>query len=303
MNGNARTRLARWTRSSEVVSAWILIAPLAVLYAIFFAAPMVLATIESFTATTQSGLGLGAATRQFAGFDNYVSALSDKGVRDGFVRVFLIGIIQVPVMLILATFFALLFDAGIVWGKKFFQAAIFLPHAIPGVIAALLWGALYLPQVSPIVRALRSLGIPADFLHEDVVLFSIMNMTTWEWTGYNMIIIFAALQAIPKEILESARMDGAAGTTVALRIKLPLVIPALVVTLLFSVIGSLQQFAGPAVLRGITNNVDSRFTPNLAVYNLAMNEGQPGTAAALALIVALLAFVMAGLVLQIRERA
>ncbi|MGP5626712.1 carbohydrate ABC transporter permease [Brachybacterium alimentarium] len=303
MSANTRTGATLSARSSEALSAWILIVPLAVLYAVFFAAPIALATVESFTTTTQSGLGLGATTRRFAGVDNYVSALSDAGIRDGFGRVFLIGIIQVPVMLVLATFFALLFDAGIVWGKKFFQAAIFLPHAIPGVIAALLWGALYLPQVSPIVRALRSLGIPADFLHEDVVLFSIMNMTTWEWTGYNMIIIFAALQAIPKEILESARMDGASGTKVALRIKLPLIIPALVVTLLFSVIGSLQQFAGPAVLRGITNNVDSRFTPNLAVYNLAMNEGQPGTAAALALIVALLAFVMAGLVLQIRERA
>lgn len=302
MSVNARTASSLSTRSSEALSAWILIAPLAVLYAVFFAAPIVLATVESFTATTQSGLGLGDATRRFAGFDNYVSALSDARIRDGFGRVFLIGLIQVPVMLGLATFFALLFDAGIVWGKKFFQAAIFLPHAIPGVIAALLWGALYLPQVSPIVRGLRSLGVQADFLHENIVLFSIMNITTWEWTGYNMIIIFAALQAIPKEILESARMDGGSGTTIALRIKLPLVIPALVVTLLFSVIGALQQFAGPAVLGGMTNSVDSRFTPNLAVYNLAMSEGQPGIAAALALIVALLAFVMAGLVLQIRER-
>lgn len=286
----------------ETRAAWILLAPLAVLYVLFFATPFVLAGVESFTTHTRSGLGLGATTAQFAGLSNYAAALSDPRILAGFGRVALIGIIQVPVMMFLATLMALLFDSGMVRAREFFQTSAFLPHAIPGVISALLWAALYLPQVSPIVKGLEALNLHVDFLGDNVVLFSIMNMTTWEWTGYNMIILYAALQSIPRDVLESAKVDGAGGLRTALLIKLPLIVPGLVITVMFSIIGSLQQFAAPAVLKSISTSIDSRFTPNLAVYSLATNEGQPGVAAALSLVIAALALILSAAVLQIRDR-
>ncbi|MGP5260787.1 carbohydrate ABC transporter permease [Brachybacterium paraconglomeratum] len=283
-------------------AAWILVGPVVVLYFLFFALPLLLALVESVMATRLSGLGLDGGVRTFVGIDNYRAVLTDPAILDGFGRVLLIGVIQVPVMMILATFMALLFDSGMVWLRSIFQTVSFLPHAIPGVIAALIWGALYLPQISPIVRLLRDWGSAFDFLAEDVVLFSIMNMTTWSWTGYNMIIIYAALQSVPRELFEAARMDGASAFTVALRIKLPLIVPALAITVAFSIIGSLQQFADPAVLMSFTNSIDSRFTPNLAVYSLGTAEGSPGPAAALSVVIALLAFVLSIGVLTLRDR-
>lgn len=286
----------------EKRAAWILVGPVVVLYALFFAFPLVLALYESVMSTKLSGLGLDGGVPTFVGLQNYLTVLTDSAILAGFGRVLLIGAIQVPVMMVLATFMALLFDSGMVWLRSVFQTVSFLPHAIPGVIAALVWGALYLPQISPLVRLIRDMGSSFDFLADDVILFSIMNMATWSWTGYNMIIIYAALQSVPKELYEAARMDGASAFTVALRIKLPLIVPALAITVAFSIIGSLQQFADPAVLSSFTNSIDSRFTPNLAVYSLGTAEGHPGLASALSVVIALLAFVLSIGVLSYRDR-
>ena len=283
--------------------AWALLAPLAIAFGVFFALPFVLAAIASFQETKVSGgLGVGAESTVFAGFGNYAAVLTDSAILRGFLRVLLLGVVQVPVMMAIAILMALIFDAGIIWGRRFFQTAAFLPHAIPGVIAALVWGALYLPQISPIVKGLAAIGIKVNFLGPNTVLLSVMNITNWEWTGYNMIILYAALQSIPREILESARVEGAGGIRIALDIKLPLIVPALVITLAFSVIGSLQQFAAPVVLSTFTSNVDSKFTPNLAVFTLATGNGVTQRASALAMVIALLAFVLSFVVLRIRDR-
>ena len=283
--------------------AWALLAPLAIAFGVFFALPIVLAAIASFQETKVSrGLGVGKESTVFAGFGNYAAVLTDSAILRGFLRVLLLGVVQVPVMMAIAILMALIFDAGIIWGRRFFQTAAFLPHAIPGVIAALVWGALYLPQISPIVKGLAAIGIEVNFLGPNTVLLSVMNITNWEWTGYNMIILYAALQSIPREILESARVEGAGGIRIALDIKLPLIVPALVITLAFSVIGSLQQFAAPVVLSTFTSNVDSKFTPNLAVFTLATGNGVTQRASALAMVIALLAFVLSFVVLRIRDR-
>lgn len=292
------------TYARERRAAWVLLAPLTIAFAIFFALPIVLAAIQSFQETkVAGGLGVGTPVTVFAGLHNYIAVLSDGDILRGFLRVFLIGIIQVPVKMAIAIMMALLFDAGIIWGRRYFQTAAFLPHAIPGVIAALIWGGLYLPQISPIVKGLAAIGIHANFLSNKAVLFSVMNISTWQEIGYNMIILYAALQSIPREILESARVEGAGGMRTAFSIKLPLIVPALVISLAFSIIGSLQQFAAPVVLNTMSTSVDSKFTPNLAVFTLATGNGVTQRAAALAMIVALLAFILSFAVLRIRDRS
>jgi multiple sugar transport system permease protein len=107
-----------------------------------------------------------------------------------------------------------------------------------------------------------------------------------------MIIIFAALQAIPREIFEVARIDGASGWQIAWRIKVPLVFPALLITCIFSVVGTLQLFVEPMVLRNLTGNVTHDYTPNMMVYNLAFGSDQPYYAAAVAVIIALASFLL-----------
>jgi multiple sugar transport system permease protein len=218
-------------------------------------------------------------------------------------RVLLFGIVQVPVMLILALILALLLDSAAVRFKAFFRLAVFVPYAVPGIIAALLWGYLYDPALSPIVKGLQALSLPApDFLGFSTILWSIANVVTWAWAGYNMLIIFAALQAIPSEIYESARMDGCSGIGIAWYIKIPLVAPALILTCVFSIIGTLQLFAEPQVLYTISNYISTSFTPVYYAYNMAFAYNNYYYAAALSVVLALVTFVFSFGFLRVTQR-
>jgi multiple sugar transport system permease protein len=197
----------------------------------------------------------------------------------------------VPIMLALALALALLLDSAVVRLQRFFRIVYFLPYAIPGVIAALMWAFLYSPQLSPIVTLLDAIGPRPDFLGGGAILWSIANVVTWTYTGYNMLIIFAALQAIPGELSEAARVDGAGGIRTAWSIKVPIVRPALVLTGVFSIIGTLQLFTEPIVFRTISTNVTSGYTPNLLAFNIASGQNYP-LAAAMSVVLAIGTFVL-----------
>src|SRR5256884_4304063 len=248
---------------------YLFILPFGVLFLLFFIVPIIYAVYQSLFRSERSGLGLGSATVNFNGLGNYVDVFHDPNFFGGVGRVLLYGIVQVPVMLGLALLFALLLDSTVGRFKAFFRLAFFVPFAIPGIIAALLWGYLYDPSLSPIVKGFSSLGLGSpDFLGPQTVLWAIANIATWTWTGYNMLIIFAALQAIPGEIYESARIDGCSGWRVAWHLTNPLGAPAPVLTRLFSIIRTLQLFNEPQVLSAISKKINSSYTPNFyAHYN------------------------------------
>jgi multiple sugar transport system permease protein len=289
----------RW----RALAPYLFILPFGVLFILFFLAPIVYALYESLFHYHRIGLGLSGASTTFGGLSNYVTVVRDSKFYTSVGRVLLYGIVQVPVMLILALVLALLLDSAAVRFKAFFRLAFFVPYAVPGIIAALLWGYLYDPALSPIVKGLQSLHLPApDFLGYGSVLWSIANIATWAWTGYNMLIIFAALQAIPHEIYESARMDGCSGIGIAWRIKVPLVAPALVLTCVFSIIGTLQLFAEPQVLSSISINISTSFTPVLYAYNSAFAYNNYYYAAALSVVLALVTFVFSFGFLRVTQR-
>ena len=201
----------------------LFIAPFVARFLTFLVAPIVVAVVNSLYSRQSSGLGFGGTTVEFVGFDNFMRALTDLDFLAGFGRVLLYGVVQVPLMMIVAAALALLFDTALVRGRRFFQFAVFLPYAVPGVIAALLWGFLYQPSVSPILQGLRGLGISADLLAPGTVLWSVANISIWSYTGINMIILFAALQTVPREIYEAAKLDGAGEFRIALQVKLPMI--------------------------------------------------------------------------------
>ena len=85
-----------------------------------------------------------------------------------------------------------------------------MPYAVPTVIAALMWGFLYGQDFGPFADIADALGTtPPNFLGESLMLWSIANVSTWTYTGYNMIILYAALRSIPTELYEAAAVDGA----------------------------------------------------------------------------------------------
>ena len=281
------------------------LAPFGLLFTLFFLLPIGYAIYESLLKVHVSGLGLGpsSTTTVFAGFANYGQVFSDPSFWQGVGRVLLFGVVQIPVMLVFATILALLLDSVTVRFRRFFRLAFFLPYGIPGVIAAILWSFLYLPGLSPVVAALRSTGFgTVNFLGTNSTLWSIANIVTWEYTGYNMLIIYAGLQAIPADLYEAARLDGASEWRVATRIKLPLVTGSLVLTGVFSIIGTLQLFAEPQVLRSVTDDISSSYTPNLLAYTQAFTNNNPNYAAAIAVVLAIGTFILSFGFLRLVQR-
>jgi multiple sugar transport system permease protein len=238
------------------------ILPFGLLFTAFYLVPIGYAIKQSLYKVERTGT-FGPAREVFGGLEQYQRVLENGPFWESIGRVLLFGIVQVPVMLGLALVLALLLDSGLVKGRRFFRLAFFVPYAVPGVIAAIMWGFLYSPNLSPFTSVTSNV----ELLSADLVLWSMANVVTWVYVGYNMLIIYSALLAVPPEVYEAARIDGAGQFRTAWSIKIPLVMPAIVLTTVFSIIGTLQLLAEPAVFRTFSSAVSSTYTPNLTVYS------------------------------------
>lgn len=259
---------------------WLFVWPFAVVFLFAFMAPLLYAVWLSLFQNRLVG------GNSFVGLDNYVTAFQDPAFWDGFGRVFLFLVVQVPVMLLLALAAALAIDSARLYATGLFRVVLFLPYAVPAVVAVLMWGFLYSDNF----------GLTAsinDWLGSDVlqpfapswVTVSIGNIVTWEYVGYNMVIFYSALKTIPTELYEAAELDGANSWQVVRAIKLPAARGAIVIATIFSIIGSFQLFNEPNVLKPLANNViTSHFTPNMYAYNLSFAGQQYNYSATVAII-------------------
>lgn len=263
-----------------------LIVPFGVLFALFYVAPIAYAFWQSLLVVKREGT-FGKAEEVFGGFTQYALVFQNEAFWSSMGRMLMFGVVQVPVMLGLALLFALLLDSPLVRGKRFFRLAFFVPYAVPGVIAAIMWGSLLSPNLSPFTAITKNI----DFLGADLVLWSIANVVTWVYVGYNMLIIYSALLSIPQELYEAALLDGASQWRIAWSIKIPLVRPAIVMTAIFSIIGTLQLLAEPQVFRSFSSAVTSTFTPNMTVYATA-SIPNTNLAAAFSVVLAVTTFVL-----------
>ncbi|MDX2599882.1 sugar ABC transporter permease [Streptomyces caniscabiei] len=251
--------------------------------------PIAYAVYESLFQEKRSGLGLGGATREFTGLDNYQLGLSDSAFMGSILRVVLFACVQIPFMLLVSLVLALFLDALTAKAANRFRIVLLVPYMIPGVVAAIVWINLYSPAVGPLTPMGDFLGFDWNFFAPSMVWPSIGNLLTWHGIGYNMVIIYSALQGVPREMFEAARLDGASEIRIALSIKIPFVRAALVLTGLLSIIQMLQLFNEPALFRNITpETVDGSFTPIMIIYNQAFNAGNYQYAAALSVLLALI---------------
>jgi multiple sugar transport system permease protein len=299
--GKKRNRGAR----SQAITGWLFMAPFAILFVVVFLVPIVVSIYSSMFAQLPSGDGLyggGGLVDTFVGFDNFALALANTEFWAGMGRVFVYGIIQVPFMIVAALALALLLDSFIVRRPAGFRLAFFLPFAIPGVIAAMMWLYLYTPEVSPFMQYLPE---GANFMAPGTILFSMANMTTWTYTGYNMLIFLAALQTIPKDLYEAARLDGASSWKIAISIKVPLVRGAALLAVLLSIIGTIQLFNEPVIMEGANPWMGKAYTPMMLTYNSLLGAVSPsgtGPASAYSLLMALIAGVLAAVYALLQRR-
>ena len=274
--------MARRRTASRVVP-YAFLAPGIVMFTAFLLVPIGYSIWASLQKVKVSGLGLGrgARTTVYAGLENYRRVLTDTEFGDSVLRVLLYGAILVPAMLGLALLFALLLDWPWTRLRRLSRIAIFLPYAVPGVIASLLWGFLYLPAVSPLHYLLERSGLPRpDLLAPDTIMGSIANIGVWGGVGFNMLLLYTALRAIPGELYESARMDGCSELQIAWRIKVPQIVPALVMATIFGTITTLQVFSEPTTLRPLTNSLTTTWSPLMKIYRDAFAHNDIHGAAA-----------------------
>jgi multiple sugar transport system permease protein len=281
----------------------LFLAPFLFLFAATLLAPIGYAVWMSlYREQSASGLGFGGTQTLFVGIDNYLRALDDPDFRRGFGHIALYCLIYIPVMVGGALALALLVDSALARAKRFFQLAYFLPHAVPGLIAAIMWGFLYTPGLSPVIDFLSVFGADWDLLGPDAVIFSMANAATWQWIGYNMVIFYAALQAVPRETLEAAVVDGAGELRTAWSVKMPMIRSSVVLTTLFTAVGAIQLFNEPEVLRSRSSSISPDWSPVMFIYQAAFTEHDYGLAAAASLLLAVLGALLSFVVTKLGNR-
>ncbi len=285
-----------WRR--RVGIPYVFLLPFLLLFVFFFLVPLGYALWTSFFVERLVGGTV------FVGGQNYQQVLHDANFWEGVRNVLLLLVVQVPIMLGLALVLALLIDSRIARLKTLFRLGYFLPYAIPGVIGALLWGYLYSQHIGPFAQLAQLLHWPPPgFLTLTGLLPSIGNIVTWQWTGYNMVIMYAALQAVPTELYDAALVDGASGWDIARHIKIPLIAPAIVVTIVFSIIGTLQLFNEPQIMSAIVPNIiQDHYTPNLYAYNLAFTSQEYNYAASVSFVLGAVIFVFSYVFMLVTNR-
>ncbi|WP_029254099.1 carbohydrate ABC transporter permease [Paraoerskovia marina] len=303
----ATSRRTTAGRDGRRTAPYFFLAPAIVLFVVFLALPIAYAVYLSFRTEQVSGLGLGsgARTQVWTGFTNYAQALTDPEFLASVGRVALYGVIVVPTMLGLALIFALMLDSRRSRARGFSRISIFLPYAVPAVISSLLWGFLYLPDVSPFYYVFDRLGwdVPSLF-SSNLVIFAVANIAVWGGVGFNMVVIYTSLKAIPTELYEAARLDGCSETRIAWRIKIPIVTPSIIMTFVFSMIATLQVFAEPTTLKPLSNTISSTWTPLMKVYRDAFIRGDLYSAAATSVIIAVATFALSfGFLHLVQSRA
>ncbi|HEY0259360.1 MAG TPA: sugar ABC transporter permease [Lacisediminihabitans sp.] len=272
-------RRARW--------GWLFVAPFAVFLAVFLIAPLVYAFVLSLQNKTV------ATGTHWVGFANYAKAFTDPLFLDGVWLVVRFALILIPIQMAVSIVAALLLDALTTRFSRFSRLMIFVPYAVPAVIGALMWGFLYSPSFGPAADIAGWFGLPAPHLLSVSNVFgSLVNVVTWQWAGYYMIIIYAALQGVDPELYEAARIDGANAWQTALRIKIPMIYSSLVLILVFALIGTLQFFTEPQILRSLASgSITSSYTPNIYAYTLAFSYSQFNYASAISFALGLVVFI------------
>ena len=249
---------------------WKFMWPFAVVFVFVFIVPIVYAVYISFFKKQMIG------GTKFVGFENYARLLGDGQFWSSVGRVALFTCVQVPIMLCLSALMALALDSMKLHGTRFFRISTF------GLVGSLN----------------DFLGTDIDVLAPSVLLASIGNIVTWEFTGYNMLIFYSSLSTIPHSLYEAASIDGASEWQIVKSIKLPELRGSLAITVIFSIIGSFQLFNEPSILQNMVpgNAITTYYTPNMYAYNLSFSGNQSNYAAALAIVMAVITMAIAYIV-------
>jgi len=276
-------------RARRALTAWTFLAPMLIVLALVAGWPLLRTVMLSFT---DAGLG-DMADANFIGLGNYRDLVTDPNWRLAVWNTVLFTILSVAIETVLGLIIALTLDAHIP-GRGLLRAAVLVPWAIPTVVSARMWAWMLNDLYGVVNAVLMGLGLmskPWAWLADPVLSFiSVIAVDVWKGTPFMALLSLAALQVLPREIYEAARVDGVNRIRVFFEVTLPLIRPALLVAIVFRSLDALRVFDVIYVLTG-----DNPATASMSVYArqqlIEFQQVGEGSAAAtfLFLIVALFA--------------
>ena len=247
-------------RRERVRSAWLFLAPMLVVLALVAAWPLARTIFLSLTNATLVDM----TSYSFVGLGNYVTfddgrwygVLTDPQWLRSLRNTLVFAVVSVALETVLGVLIALLLNASF-RGRGLMRAALLVPWAIPTVVSAKMWGWMLNDQFGVINDALMRLGLiaaPIAWLAEpSLSMGSVILVDVWKTTPFVALLVLAALQMVPKDCYEAARVDGVHPVKVFFRVTLPLIRPALAVAVIFRLLDAMRMFDLVYIMTGATD--------------------------------------------------
>ena len=234
---------------SARLAGWLFAGPALLVIALFFGVPVLAALALSLTDFDIYALA-DIDNLRFVGLGNYLALLQNPLFWKALGNTFYFVLVGVPLSIAASLGAALLLHAKVARLRPFFRTALFAPVVTTVVAVAVIWRYLFHTQYGMVNWGLSSLGIdPIDWLGEPAwAMPTIILFAVWKNFGYNMIIFLAGLQAIPEDLYEAARIDGASGWRQFRHVTLPMLGPVLLLVGILTMAGYFQMFAEPYVM-------------------------------------------------------
>ena len=287
-----RQRLSRW---DVKLSPYLYVSPFFVLFLIVGMFPLCYtAYVSLFDWGLLSGKG------EFVGLGNYREALEDPKFFKALVNTLSIFLLSSGPQIVMALLLAGLLDTRL-RARTLWRMSILLPFVVAPVAVAIIFGSVYGDEYGLVNEVLGKIGLgPIDW-HTDRLAshVAIASMVNWRWTGYNALIFLAAMQAVPRDLYESAAIDGAGRVRQFVSVTLPMIKPTFIFVVITSTIGGLQIFAEPRIFDDITTTreggPDNQWTTmTMLIYNNGWGRGRDlGQASAIAWLLFLIIVVFA----------
>ncbi|MBX3016222.1 MAG: sugar ABC transporter permease [Caldilineaceae bacterium] len=274
----------------------LFLAPALLMLAIFTLLPALWAVYVSFTNLALAGPK--ALDYTLIGLRNYTKLFSDDRFYHSLWLTLQYTLYTNVGQFTLGLTAALILNRRKLWGQNFLLAVIVLPMVIPGITQALIWSSMLGAELGTLNRMVGLLGIEPVLWTRNYPMISIVLVNFWNNSGFAMILFLAGLESIPKEVLESAAIDGANGWQVLTRIKLPLIRYVLLLWLLLNTIGCLGMFDLVfALTRGGPGNATELL--GIYVYNQGFQYFELGYGSAAAMIMLLISLAFAFVYLRL----
>jgi multiple sugar transport system permease protein len=275
-------------------------APYALFLAVVFAYPLGLAAWISFHDYFFAAPGA-AVDRPFVGFDNYVTALSDSGVRRSFLNVLVFLVINVPLTLFLSLLLATALNAAI-RGRTFLRVSYFIPYVSASVAVVAVW--LFLFSNNGMVNQLLGplAPDPSWLVNSKLAMPLIALFVTWKQLGFFILLYLAALQGVPKELYEAAAVDGAGKFRTLTNITIPGVRTVTTLVVILSTIVGANLFTEPYLLTNGGGPNGASTSPVFVMYQRGIEQGNPDVAAAIGVLLVIGVLVISLINKRVLER-